>query len=68
MAQAPKQFQVIYRDSDRLVVGLSPKGGGVGPQNKLVVIHDMAEYDNLMKFNPAYVSADRDHIVGEPPA
>ena len=68
MAQAPNQFQVIYRNSDRMIVGLSPKGGGVGPSNKLAVIHDMTEYANLMKYDPAYLAADGDHIVGAPPA
>ena len=68
MSEAPRQFQVIYRTSDRLIVGLSPKGAGVGPSNRLAVIHDMAEYDNLMKYDPAYLSADGDHIVGTPPA
>ena len=67
MAQAPKQFQVIYRNVDRMIVGLSPKGGGVGSKNKLAVIHDMAEYDNLMKYEPAYLSADGVHIVDTPP-
>lgn len=64
---APKQFQVIYRNVDRMIVGLSPKGGGVGNQNKLAVIHDMAEYANLMRYDPAYLAADGDHIVGTPP-
>lgn len=66
--QAAKQFQVIYRTSDRLIVGLSPKGAGVGPSNRLAVIHDMAEYDVLLRTDPAYLSADGDHIVGSPPA
>ena len=64
----PKQFQVIYRNSDRLIVGLSPKGGGVGPANRLAVIHDMTEYANLMRFDPAYLSVDGDKIQGTPPA
>jgi hypothetical protein len=68
MTQASeKQFQVIYRQTDNLIVGLSPKGGGVGPNNRLAVLHDMTEYDNLMKFDPAYLSADKLHIVGAPP-
>lgn len=64
---APGQFQVIYRNTDRLIVGLSPKGVGVGPNNRLAVIHDLAEYDNLMRYDPAYLAADGDHIVGTPP-
>jgi hypothetical protein len=67
MSEAPNQFQVIYRRTDRLIVGLSPKGSGVGPDNRLAVIHDMNEYDNLMRFDPAYLSVDGDHIVGTPP-
>ena len=65
---APSQFQVIYRESDRLIVGLSPKGSGVGPNNRLAVLHDMAEYDVLLRTDPAYLSADGDHIVSSPPA
>lgn len=63
----PKQFQVIYRNTDRMIVGLSPKGAGVGPNNRLAVIHDMAEYEVLMRTDPAYLSTDGDHIVGTPP-
>lgn len=68
MAQAPNQFQVIYRNADRLIVGLSPKGSGVGPNNRLAVIHDLAERENLRKYDPAYLAADGDHIVGAPPS
>jgi hypothetical protein len=64
---APDMFQVVYRDSDSLIVGLEPSGG-VGPPNSVAVIHDIAEYDVLMRTNPAYLSADKEHIVGEPPA
>ena len=65
--RAPSQFQVIYRTSDRLIVGLSPKQAGVGPNHRLAVIHDMTEYDKLMRYDPAYLAADGDHIVGTPP-
>jgi hypothetical protein len=64
---APDMFQVVYRDSDRLIVGLEPSGGGVGPDNKVAVIHDMAEYDVLQRTDPAYLSADGDHIVSNVP-
>lgn len=67
MAQAPKQFKVIYRDSDRMIIGLDPKGGGVGSGNKLEVMRDWAEYPNLMKYDPAYLTTDL-KIVGAPPA
>ena len=62
---APDMFQVVYRKADDLFVGLEPSGG-VGPDNSVTVIHDMAEYDNLMRYDPAYLSADGDHIVGAP--
>ena len=64
--QAEKMFQVVYRKSDRLIVGMEPSGG-VGQDNSVGVLHDMAEYDNLMRYDPAYLSADGDHVVGEPP-
>ena len=64
---SPKQFQVVYNKTTNVIVGLEPSGG-VGNENSVAVIHDMAEYDNLMRYDPAYLSADKDHIVGEPPA
>ncbi len=63
---APDMFQVVFRQSDRLIVGLEPSGG-VGPGNQVAVIHDMAEYDNLQRYDPAYLSADGEKIQGEPP-
>jgi len=68
LENAPNMFQVIYRDADRVIVGLEPAGGGVGPDNKLAVIHDMAEYDNLMRYDPAYLSEDKAHILAAPEA
>jgi len=65
-ASAPNMFQVVYRDADRLIVGLEPSGG-VGPPNAVAVIHDMAQYDVLMATDPAYLSSDGDHIQGTPP-
>jgi hypothetical protein len=64
---APDMFQVVYRDADRLVVGLEPSGG-VGPPHAVAVIHDMAEYDVLMRTDPAYLSSDGDHIQASPPS
>lgn len=55
-------FQVVYRQSDRLVLGTHPRGG-VGPDNSVAVIHDPAEWDVLMRTDPAYVSPDGEHIV-----
>jgi len=63
---APNMFQVVYRDADRLIVGLEPSGG-VGPPNAVAVIHDMTQYDVLMATDPAYLSTDGDHIQGSPP-
>ena len=65
-AGGPPMFQVVYRTSDRLIVGLEPSGG-VGPNNRVAVIHDLTEYDVLMQTDPAYLSADGGHVVGSPP-
>jgi hypothetical protein len=64
--QAPNMFQVVYRTADRLIVGLEPSSG-VGPGNVVAVIHDIAEYDVLMRTDPAYLSSDGEHIVESPP-
>jgi hypothetical protein len=64
--QSEQMFQVVFRQSDRLILGLEPSGG-VGPGNQVAVIHDMAEYANLTKYDPAYLAQDGDHIVGTPP-
>lgn len=64
--QSPRQFQVVYNKTTRLIVGLEPSGG-VGQANSVAVIQDMAEYDHLRKYDPAYLSADGDHIQGTPP-
>jgi len=66
LENAPNMFQVVYRKSDNLIVGLEPSGG-VGPDNSVGVIHDLDEYEVLMATDPAYLSADGDHIIGEPP-
>jgi len=63
---APNMFQVVYRDIDHLIVGLEPSGG-VGPDNSVAVIHDMAEYEVLQRTDPAYLSADGAHIVASAP-
>jgi hypothetical protein len=64
---APTMFQVVYRQADRLILGMEP-AGGVGPNNGVAVIHDLAEYDVLMRTNPAYLSNDGDHILAAPEA
>jgi hypothetical protein len=58
-------FQVVYRHSDGLVIGTHPKGG-VGNDNGVAIIRDMAEWDILMKTDPAYLSEDGDYIVSTP--
>lgn len=62
----PVQFQTVYQETDGLIVGLEP-AGGVGNDLKVAVFHDQEQYDNLMRYDPAYVSLpDKDHIVGTP--
>ena len=61
----PTSFQVIYQETDGLIVGLEPKGG-VGPDKKVAVLHDPLEYDILMQTDPAYLDASGDHIVSTP--
>jgi hypothetical protein len=65
-AGGPPVFQVVYRNTDRLIVGLHPQGG-VGPDHGVSVVRDLAEYDVLMRTEPAYLSADGQHILGGPP-
>lgn len=65
--ESPKQFQVVYNKTTNLIVGMEPSGG-VGSDNSVAVIHDMAEYDVLMRTDPAYLSSDKSHILAEPPA
>ena len=60
-------FQVVYVDpGDGLIVGMNPSGGAVGSAHKVAVIQDLAEYDVLMRTNPAYLSADKNHILAAP--
>ena len=63
--QAPI-IQIVYRDTDRLVLGTHPRGG-VGSDNGVAVIRDLTEWENLMRYDPAYLSQDGDHVVAEPP-
>jgi hypothetical protein len=53
----------VYRRSDRLVVGIHPKGG-VGNQHSVEVIA-VEEYDKLLRTEPAYVTEDG-RIQGTP--
>jgi hypothetical protein len=65
MAEGPPQRPIVCRRSDRLVVGEHPKGG-VGNQHSVEVI-DIAEYEKLLRTEPAWVTTDG-HIVSSPPA
>ena len=64
MAEGPPQTPIVYRLTDRLVVGEHPRGG-VGAQHRVQVIA-MEEYEILLRTDPAYVTTDG-HIVGAPP-
>jgi len=66
LAESEKMFQVVYHETTRRIDGLEPSGG-VGPDHKVAVIHDMSQYENLQKFDPAYLAADGVTIVGTPP-
>lgn len=66
-AQDQFQFKVVYVDpGDGLIVGVEPSGGAVGNTHKVAVLHDVSEYENLMRFDPAYLSDDKNHILAEP--
>jgi hypothetical protein len=64
MAEGPPLVPIVYRLSDRLVVGEHPRGG-VGPAHRVEVIA-IEEYEKLLRTDPAYVTEDG-HIVSEPP-
>jgi hypothetical protein len=64
-AEGPPRTPIAYRQSDRLVVGEHPRGG-VGPDHGVAVIA-IAEYDILLHTDPAYLSADGQHILSTPP-
>jgi hypothetical protein len=66
LAEGPPQMPVVYRQADRLVVGEHPRGG-VGADHGVAVIA-MAEYEILLRTDPAYLSADGEHIVAAPGA
>jgi hypothetical protein len=67
MTDEPFQFKVVYVDpGDGLIVGMDPSGGAVGNDHKVAVLHDAAEYDVLMRTEPAYLSSDKDHILAAP--
>jgi len=65
MAEGPPQRPIVYRLSDRLVVGEHPRGG-VGNEHRVQVI-DIEEYEKLLRTDPAYITAEGT-IQGTPPA
>lgn len=66
MEDTTPTFEVVYQPTSGLIVGMLPQGG-VGEDVDIVVL-DMVEYDNLMRYVPAYLSADNEHIVSTPRA
>jgi len=67
MTEQQFQFKVVYVDpGDGLIVGMEPSGGAVGNAHKVAVLFDPAEYDKLVSTEPAYLSADKDHILAAP--
>jgi len=67
MTQEPFQFKVVYVDpGNGLIVGTDPSGGAVGNKHKVAVIHDQAEYVILENTDPAYLSADKLHVLAAP--
>jgi len=61
------QFQVVYVDpGNGLIVGMEPSGGAVGSAHKVAVLFDPAEYAVLMRTDPAYLSADKNHVLAAP--
>ena len=65
--QADFQFKVVYVDpGDGLIVGMEPSGGAVGNEHKVAVLFDPAEYENLMRYEPAYLSDDKQKILASP--
>jgi len=60
----PPQRPIVCRRSDRLVVGIHPKGG-VGNEHAVEVIA-IEEYDKLLRIDPAWVTTDG-KILATPP-
>jgi len=67
MTDTEFQFKVVYVDpGDGLIVGMEPSGGAVGSAHKVAVLFDQAEYETLMRTEPAYLSADKSKILAAP--
>ena len=63
---AADTFEIVYRTSDRLVIGMLPDGSVAADQTVDTLTLD--QYDVLMRTDPAYLSADGTQIVDSPPA
>jgi hypothetical protein len=59
------KVKIVYHDDTRLIVGEKSKGG-VGSDHKLAHI-SFEEYEKLLNTAPAYLSADREHVLSAPP-
>jgi hypothetical protein len=67
MTETQFQFKVVYVDpGNGLIVGMDPSGGAVGSAHKVAVLHDQAEYEVLMRTDPAFLSDDKQRILAEP--
>lgn len=67
MTEEAFQFKVVYVDpGDGLIVGMEPSGGAVGNKHKVAVLFDVNEYNTLMQLDPAYLSADKNHVLAAP--
>jgi len=67
MTETQFQFKVVYVDpGNGLIVGMEPSGGAVGSAHKVGVLFDPNEYQKLMATEPAYLSADKNHVLAAP--
>lgn len=64
MAEGPPQQPIVCRRSDRLVVGVHPKGG-VGNEHSVEVIL-IEEYEKLLRTDPAYVTTTGKIVTSSP--
>jgi hypothetical protein len=63
---APDTVEVVYRVTDSMIVGMFP--GGAVDSDCLVAAVPQTEYDNLMRYDPAYLSSDGQSIQESPPS
>ena len=65
-AATPNTFEVVYVEpGDRQIVGMNPDGD-VGLEHQVAVLPADPEYAVLMRTEPAYLSADGQHVVNVP--